>query len=150
MRTKTLLSGGIATAALVIALTGCTAQPAQNNAAAKPAATVAASPATAAVKLSGTFAGANGKAAAGNVTITGNQVVLAGYSTDEGPDLHLYLTNGTTEADVAAGVRISAVSFNTASQTFTLPAGVDASKYTNVVVHCDKAKAVFAAAGLSK
>ncbi|TPX01184.1 DM13 domain-containing protein, partial [Schumannella luteola] len=70
------------------------------------------------------------------------------FSSSEGPDLHIYLTNGDDEAAVEAGMEISTVSFSEASQTFSL-SGVDVSGYDTVVIHCDKAKAVFGAASLS-
>lgn len=96
----------------------------------------------------GDFMGLNGKKVGGHAAIAGNRITLTGYSSDEGPDLHLYLANGTTENDVRSGVEISKVSYNTASQTFTLPVGVNASSYQDLVVHCDKALAVFGAAKL--
>lgn len=96
----------------------------------------------------GDFMGLNGKKVSGHAAINGNTITLSGYSSDEGPDLHLYLANGTTENDVRSGVEISKVSYNTASQTFTLPSGVNASSYQDLVVHCDKALAVFGAAKL--
>jgi electron transfer DM13 len=75
-------------------------------------------------------------------------VVLAGFSSDAGPDLHIYLTNGATESGVASGKQLGAISYDKASQTFSL-GGVDPSRYTTVVIHCDKAKAVFGDASLS-
>lgn len=98
--------------------------------------------------LTGTFAGLNDKAVEGTVTISGDEIVLSGFSSDEGPDLHLYLTNGTDEAAVAAGTELGIVAFDEDSQTFTID-GVDAADFTDIVVHCDKAKAVFGAANLS-
>ncbi|MEZ2371163.1 DM13 domain-containing protein [Arthrobacter sp. RCC_34] len=95
----------------------------------------------------GEFAGLNGKSVKGTVTVADGKVTLAGFSSDEGPDLHLYLASGTDEAAIGTGTQLGKVSFNTASQTFTLPAGAGSSAY--VVVHCDKAKAVFGAAKLS-
>jgi len=95
----------------------------------------------------GEFAGLNGKSVKGSVSIADGKVTLSGFSSDEGPDLHLYLASGTDEAAVGGGTQLGKVSFNTASQTFTLPAGAGSSQY--VVVHCDKAKAVFGAAKLS-
>lgn len=103
-----------------------------------------------AVSMTGTFAGLNGKKVAGSATVSGGSVALTGYSSDEGPDLHLYLTKGTTEADVKAGVRLGAIDYNAATQSFTLPAGVSADSYRYLVVHCDKALAVFGAAELTK
>lgn len=96
----------------------------------------------------GDFMGLNEKTVSGSVTVTDDEIALSGFSSDEGPDLHVYLANGTDEAAVSAGMLVDAVSFDTASQTFTLD-GVDTSKYSYVVIHCDKAKAVFGAAELS-
>ena len=98
--------------------------------------------------MTGTFMGLNDKKVSGTVTVTDTEVALSDFSSDEGPDLHVYLTNGTDEAAVSAGMLVDAVSFDTATQTFVLD-GVDTSKYTYVVIHCDKAKAVFGAAELS-
>jgi ABC-type oligopeptide transport system substrate-binding subunit len=96
----------------------------------------------------GTFAGLNGKKVSGTVSISGSTLTLSGFSSDEGPDLHVYLTSGTDEAAVGAGKEIKAVAFDKADQTFSL-SGIDSSSYTDVVIHCDKAKAVFGAATLS-
>lgn len=96
----------------------------------------------------GTFEGLNDKAVAGTVEVSDTELVLSGYSSDEGPDLHVYLTNGTDEAAVAAGAEIDMVAFDEASQTFALD-GVDVAAYDTVVIHCDKAKAVFGAAPLA-
>jgi hypothetical protein len=96
----------------------------------------------------GTFEGLNDKAVAGTVEVSDTEIVLSGYSSDEGPDLHVYLTNGTDEAAVAAGTEIDVVAFDVESQTFALD-GVDVAGYDTVVIHCDKAKAVFGAAALA-
>jgi hypothetical protein len=85
---------------------------------------------------------------AGTVEVSDTEIVLSGYSSDEGPDLHVYLTNGTDEAAVAAGTEIDVVAFDVESQTFALD-GVDVAGYDTVVIHCDKAKAVFGAAALA-
>lgn len=97
---------------------------------------------------SGSFEGLNGKKVAGTVKVADGKVTLSGFSSDEGPDLYLYLAKGSDEADVAAGKSLGKVSYDEASQTFELD-GVDAADYDTVVVHCDKAKAVFGAAELS-
>ncbi|MFJ9246789.1 DM13 domain-containing protein [Streptomyces sp. NPDC101776] len=94
------------------------------------------------------FAGLNGKKVTGSAQVSGSDVTLSGFTSDEGPDLHVYLTNGTDEAAVSAGKQLGAVKFDKASQMFAL-SGVDAAGYTTVVIHCDKAKAVFGAAKLS-
>ena len=95
----------------------------------------------------GSFAGLNDKSVEGTVTVEGDTVTLSGFSSDEGPDLHLYLANGSDEAAVAAGTELGTVASDEAEQTFTLD-GVDAAEFTDVVVHCDKAKVVFGAATL--
>lgn len=151
MRAKVLV--GSAILALGLALAGCSGSSnsaSSTSAASEMAATqMATTQAAPMASLMGTFAGLNGKKAAGTATVSDGKVVLSGFSSDEGPDLHLYLTNGTDEAAVTAGMELGKVVFNQADQTFTLGSGVDASKYTDVVVHCDKAKAVFGAAPLS-
>lgn len=96
----------------------------------------------------GTFSGLNGKHVAGTVTITGGQIALNGFSSDEGPDLHIYLTNGSDESAVTAGKELGSISFDKASQQFSTD-GADLATYTNIVIHCDKAKAVFGAATLT-
>lgn len=97
----------------------------------------------------GAFAGLNGKKVAGTATVADGKVVLAGFSSDDGPDLHIYLSGGTDESAVTAGKEIGKIVFNQASQTFTIPSGVDPSSFKDVVIHCDKAKAVFGAAPLA-
>ena len=96
----------------------------------------------------GNFEGLNDKSVAGTVDVSATEVVLSGFSSDEGPDLHVYLTNGTDEAAVEAGVEVDVIDFDAASQTFALD-GVNAADYDTVVIHCDKAKAVFGAAPLA-
>ncbi len=160
MRTKTFLAGGLAAIALTAAVAGCsdssagspTATPstaAMPSAAAMPMSPISMSPMPVS-PVSGTFAGANGKSVAGKATVSGQTVTLTGFSSDKGPDLHLYLAEGTSESDVSAGVELGSVAADTAQQTFTIPSGTDTSTFTDVVVHCDKAKAVFGAAALTK
>ncbi|BBB43350.1 DM13 domain-containing protein [Mycobacteroides abscessus] len=96
---------------------------------------------------SGMFQGTGDKHVTGKVTVTGSTVEFTDFSSDEGPDLHVYLTMGETEADVDSGIRVAAIKFDQASQTFPLM-GADTRGYTTVVIHCDKAKAVFGAATL--
>jgi hypothetical protein len=146
MRMKTLLASGAAAIALTAALAGCSTGSSTSASSTSDATAAASSDVT----LTGTFSGLNGKNAAGDVTITGDTITLTGFSSDEGPDLHLYLANGTSEAEATAGVEIDMVAWDKTSQTFTIPSGVDASDYKDLVEHCDKALAVFGAAALSK
>lgn len=141
-----------ATAALTLALalSACTSPAATEDT--KPSSSASQSADSGAAmtmtEKTGAFMGLNEKTVSGTVTVTDDEITLSGFSSDEGPDLHVYLTDGTDEAAVSAGMLVDAVSFDTATQTFTLD-GVDASKYSYVVIHCDKAKAVFGAAELS-
>lgn len=160
MRTKLLIAGAaVALAASVSACSSDTTDTAASSTMAAPMSSMMSPAMTSAMtsampgmmaKLTGTFTGLNGKMVAGTVSVDGSMVKLTGYSSDEGPDLHLYLANGTTEQAVRSGVQISPVAYDKATQTFTLPSGVDAAMYTDLVVHCDKALAVFGAAKLSK
>ncbi|MCS3779904.1 DM13 domain-containing protein [Tsukamurella ocularis] len=148
------LTGAVAAVVLGLALTACggskdmSAEPVTSTAAPMPMSMPMSAPSTAAT--TGMFAGLNGKNVAGTATITGDAVELADFSSDEGPDLHVYLTKGTTEADVKGGVRLGAVTYDKAAQRFTIPAGVASAEYTHLVVHCDKALAVFGAAQLGR
>jgi hypothetical protein len=154
MRSIALKGAAVLTMALALAACGSSKQassgPAMSqttSAMSQSTAAPAMSQSTAATRT-GTFAGANDKHVAGTATVTGTQIVLSGFSSDAGPDLHIYLTNGADENAVAAGKEVGNVAFDKASQTFSTN-GVDASSYTTVVIHCDKAKAVFGAAALT-
>ena len=145
MRTKSILA--TAAVALTLALSACSAQEAGMSA--QPASTApAAETAMEGAEASGTFAGLNDKQVSGTATISGGMVQLSGFSSDEGPDLHLYLADGTDEAAVSAGVELGPVAYDEASQSFMLN-GADVSGSTHLVVYCKKAKAVFGAAELS-
>lgn len=144
MRNTPLLALAAAVA-VTAALAGCSAQ-------ATPSASDGGRTASGAadVRLTGTFTGDNGKKVSGDVTIAGDTITLTGFSSDQGPDLHLYLATGTSEAETTAGVEIAPVAWDKSSQTFTVPSGTDVSTYTYLVEHCDKALAVFGDAPLSR
>lgn len=95
----------------------------------------------------GTFMGDNGKHVAGTVKVSDSEITFSGFSSDEGPDLHVYLTNGSAESDIASGKEIDSIAFDQASQSFKV-SGVDVASYSTVVIHCDKANAVFGSAHL--
>ncbi|MDH5132363.1 MULTISPECIES: DM13 domain-containing protein [unclassified Microbacterium] len=147
---KTLLA---TTAALGLALALAACSPQDSGASSAPSSsssqsTTKSSASTDTAARTGEFAGLNGKKVAGTVSVSDAEVMLSEFSSDEGPDLHVYLADGTDEAAIAAGMLVDAVSYDTATQTFTLD-GVDAEDYSHVVIYCDKAKAVFGAAELS-
>lgn len=145
---------GAALLTMVLALAACgSSKEASSGAAMSQTTSTSTSPApamsqSAASTRTGTFAGANDKHVAGTATVTGTQIVLSGFSSDAGPDLHIYLANGADENAVAAGKEVGTVAFDKASQTFSTN-GIDPTSYTTVVIHCDKAKAVFGAASLT-
>ncbi len=142
---------GVAVLALGLTLAGCSSTPSASSPSADTMSSSSPTPSASPMdhmSKTGTFMGLNGKSVKGTVTVSGSELTLTGFSSDEGPDLHVYLTNGTDEAAVAAGKQIDPVAFDKDSQSFMLK-GVDASMYKDVVIHCDKAKAVFGAAALS-
>lgn len=150
MQMKALLVGTVAAFAAAGTLTACGTNNGSSSTATSPSSSTSATSGSSTMATrTGAFSGLNGKKVSGMVTIHGSTLTLTGYSSDQGPDLHVYLTNGTAESDVSAGVQISKVASDQMSQTFTLPSGVHAAMYTHVVIHCDKAKAVFGAATLS-
>ena len=140
-----------ATAAAVFALTltacGANEMKSAGSSGAPSAAMTSASAMTASAARAGQFTGLNGKHVAGSAKVTGGNLEFSNFTSDEGPDLHVYLTKGSTESDVAAGKQIAAIKFDQATQSFPLT-GIDTMGYTTVVIHCDKAKAVFGAASL--
>ncbi|MGV8859284.1 DM13 domain-containing protein [Rhodoglobus sp.] len=143
---KTALTAS-AILALSLMLSACSGA-ATDTSSSEPAAPEASQSQTDEVTRTGTFEGAGDKSVAGTVTVSDSEIVLSGYSSDEGPDLHVYLTNGSDEDAVAAGMLIDSVVFDEASQTFTLD-GVDVAGYDTVVIYCDKVKAIFGSASLS-
>lgn len=145
MRIKAAIGAALATVVISGSVAACGSD---SDSATDTAASTTMMSASADMAMTGTFSGLNDKMVAGDVSISGDMVTLTGFSSDEGPDLHLYLTNGTDEAAVGEGMEIGKVAYDKASQTFMLSDG-DASGYTDLVVHCDKAKAVFGAASLS-
>ncbi|MFD4558503.1 DM13 domain-containing protein [Streptomyces sp. NPDC058469] len=138
----------MALVAISFTLTACGGSDNKDSTSKAAASMSASQPAMQSADKQGMFAGLNGKKVSGSAQVSGTGVKLSGFSSDEGPDLHVYLTNGTDEAAVSAGKQLGAVKFDAKSQTFALN-GVNASMYSTVVIHCDKAKAVFGAAKLS-
>lgn len=147
MRKFGFVGAGLVAVSLTLAACGTDSTGASASASAPTSAPVAAANSQAGSKT-GTFTGLNEKKVSGSALVNATGITLSGFSADEGPDLHIYLTNGTDEAAVAAGKQIGKVQFDQKSQQFALT-GVDVSAYSTVVIHCDKAKAVFGAAKLS-
>ncbi|EHM21059.1 hypothetical protein MBOL_17480 [Mycobacteroides abscessus subsp. bolletii BD] len=95
----------------------------------------------------GSFNGIDGKHVAGTATLANGQLTLTGFSSDKGPDLHIYLTKGADQNAVSTGKELGMVASDKADQTFTL-SDTDASMYDTVMINCDKAKEAFGAAAL--
>ena len=96
---------------------------------------------------SGSFRGANGVRTSGGVSVVKSgskqQVVLSGnFSTKKGPSLWVYVGNGSPTKRVAKLKKIKG------SQTYSLPAGVDIGKYSNVYIYCVPFKKTFGKARL--
>ena len=147
MRSTELKGAALLTIALALAACSSSKETQPGSAMSQPSSAPAMSQSMTSPRT-GTFEGLNDKHVAGTAAVSDAQLVLSGFSSDAGPDLHIYLANGSDENAVAAGKEIGSIAFDKPSQTFST-SGVDASKYTTVVIHCDKAKAVFGAATLT-
>ena len=88
------------------------------------------------------------------VQLPDGQVVvrLEGFETSNGPDLYVYLSQNPAEGTEAAFddafVDLGRLKGNVGDQNYAVPAGVDATTYTSVVVWCDRFDAAFGAADL--
>jgi hypothetical protein len=133
--------------ALAVTLTACGTSSSPSAQSPSPMSSTAAAM-TGSTARSGNFSGLNDKHVSGMVSLAGGQIAISGFSSDPGPDLHIYLTNGSDEQAVTAGKALGPVAYDKAAQTFSVE-GADTSKYNTVVIHCDKAKAVFGAASLA-
>lgn len=85
------------------------------------------------------LSGAGKHQVSGKATIKDNKLMLTDFKTDEGPDLHVYLTKGD---DVKNGMEISTIDLKDTTQTFDLP-DQDISKYDTVMIYCEKAHEIF-------
>ncbi|MBC1489422.1 DM13 domain-containing protein [Listeria sp. FSL L7-1485] len=96
------------------------------------------------VNLMGTLTGTGSHKVSGNVEIKDNKLMLTDFTTDEGPDLHVYLVKGNNIED---GVEISKVDLKAKNQSFDV-SDKDLSKYDHVLIYCEKAHEEFGAAAL--
>ena len=80
-------------------------------------------------------------------------VRLEGFETSNGPALFVYLSQngagGTEAAFDDEFVDLGALKGNVGDQNYVVPAGVDATGYTSVVIWCDRFDAAFGAADLA-
>ncbi|MGY1653889.1 DM13 domain-containing protein [Geodermatophilus sp. SYSU D01119] len=88
------------------------------------------------------------------VQLPDGQVVvrLEGFETSNGPALFVYLSRNPAGGEEAAfddeAVDLGALKGNVGDQNYVVPAGVDATGYTSVVIWCDRFDAAFGAADL--
>lgn len=94
----------------------------------------------------GEFMGEGDHKVMGKVKVSMKDVVLSDFTTDEGPDLHVYLTK---DGDVENGMKLGAVDLEKKVQGFKLE-NVDLSMYNTVTIYCDEAHATFGNAMLMK
>lgn len=96
------------------------------------------------MSMSGMFKGDNQKMVSGRATVNDMMLTLSNFKTDEGPDLHVYLTK---DGDIKTGKSIAKIDFKKMEQSFSL-SGVDTKMYNTVVIYCDKAHVKFGEAKL--
>jgi electron transfer DM13 len=88
------------------------------------------------------------------VRLPDGQVVvrLEGFETSNGPALYVYLSQNPATGEEAAFdeqfVDLGPLKGNVGDQNYVVPAGVDATGYTSVVIWCDRFDAAFGAADL--
>jgi electron transfer DM13 len=148
MQFRKLSWAGLIALAMVLAACGSSSSPSAQSTSAMSSTSSMAMTGMQNTARSGSFSGLNGKHVSGMITLAGGQITLADFVSDPGPDLHIYLANGNDEQAVMAGAALGSVAFDKASQTFPVNSA-DTAKYTTVVIHCDKAKAVFGFAPLA-
>ena len=84
----------------------------------------------------------------------GNQIVrFEDFSSTNGPELHVYLTEGT-DANIFASLGDNALDLgllkgNMGNQNYFIPEGTDVSAFTTVVIYCQPFGVVFSVADLT-
>ncbi|CAH0418360.1 DM13 domain-containing protein [Periweissella ghanensis] len=140
MKKSKLIGTLIAVGAAGILLAACGSNAAKSSSSSK--SSDAASSMTKTVdtaSFTGSLKGDNKMKVSGNVSIKDGKLTLTDFSTAAGPDLHVYLAKGT---DPKTGVDLAPISLTKKTQTFSLK-GTDVKKYSDVLIYCDKAHALF-------
>jgi hypothetical protein len=89
------------------------------------------------------------------VQLPDGQVIvrLEGFETSNGPALYVYLSQNPAQGTEAAFddvfVDLGALKGNIGDQNYLVPAGVDTTGFTSVVIWCDRFDAAFGAADLA-
>lgn len=79
-------------------------------------------------------------------------LVLTDLATSNGPDLAVYLSPlgpGAGGDYTAGAVRLGPLKGNLGTQTYELPTGTDVTRFSSVVIWCDRFSAGFGVAGLT-
>lgn len=87
----------------------------------------------------GNFSSEKNHSVKGDIKIEGGKLMLSNFSTDEGPDLYVYLAKGKNIDDAKQIAKIDLTSEN---QSFELN-NVDAENYDTVLIYCNKAHELF-------
>lgn len=77
-------------------------------------------------------------------------LTLAGFRTDNGPDLRVYLVAGAVDdnGDGEGSIDLGRLKGNVGDQQYTIPAGTDLARHATVVIWCRAFTVGFARAGL--
>jgi len=81
----------------------------------------------------------------GDIKVEDGNLVLSNFSTDEGPDLYVYLGKGKNIDDAK---QIEKIDLSSEKQSFELK-DVDAEKYNTVLIYCNKAHELFGSGSYS-
>jgi hypothetical protein len=95
----------------------------------------------------------DGRGIASVVELPGGErkLTLTGFETDSGPDLRLYVsTNDPASGDLGDFEDLGALKGNIGNQQYTLPRGLDLTRYSTVVVWCRAFSVAFTSAGLER
>jgi hypothetical protein len=87
---------------------------------------------------SGSFTSFKNYKVSGKATVKGTKLTLSGFNTTDGPDLYVYVGNGSPSK------RIGKLKANSGNQSYTVPAG----NFSSVFIHCKRFNSTFGQARL--
>ena len=87
----------------------------------------------------------SGKATVVQTSDGERSVELTGFQTTNGPDLFVYLSTGNAAGDI---VNLGPLKGNIGDQHYSVPAGVDLSRYNHVLIWCRTFSVLFGSAQL--
>lgn len=95
--------------------------------------------------MSGMFVAEMNKKTSGKVELKDNKLMLTEFVTDEGPDVHVWLTK---DGNMKDGYDVSKIDLKNRNQTFDIDMALN-QNFNTVVIYCNDAESVFAKATLS-